>query len=70
METLNPSEIGLDSFEQKREKSRAVLSQCQRERMLTSCYDCDKVFECQTRSDYVNCVYQSMSKGATGGFEF
>jgi len=31
---------------------------------------CDKLFECALRDEYVKAVYESMSKGQGGGFEF
>lgn len=38
---------------------------------LNSCYNCDEIFNCQTRKNYVDAVYNSMSKGKTeGGFDF
>jgi len=31
---------------------------------------CEKLLECEVRDDYIKAVYDSMSKGAGGGFEF
>ena len=64
------AEATLDEFEQQRERARAVLEACQKEHNLTSCLACEKLLECETRQTYVDTVYRSMSKGATGGFEF
>jgi len=35
-----------------------------------SCTPCPKIIGCETRHSYVGAVYNSMSKGDTGGFEF
>ena len=37
---------------------------------LKTCSDCDKFFDCELRKKYVIAVYESMNKGAGGGFEF
>jgi len=47
-----------------------VLKQCQENLHLTSCTKCDQLLECITRKQYVKSVYESMSKGSGGGFEF
>lgn len=51
------------------EKSRELKS-CQEKRGLKSCLGCEKVNACTIRDDYVKAVYESMNKGAGGGFEF
>ncbi|MGH1600234.1 hypothetical protein [Campylobacter majalis] len=62
--------IQKDSFELKLEEDKKTLQQCQESKNLKSCFDCDKLFECETRKRYVDSAYNSMSKGAGGGFEF
>ncbi|EBF5702459.1 hypothetical protein FI433_04765 [Campylobacter coli] len=60
-----------DEFEQDLDKKKEILSSCQSSKGLKSCYNCDKIFNCSTRKDYVDAVYNSMSKGKTeGGFDF
>jgi hypothetical protein len=51
------------------EKTRE-LKACQQERGLKSCLGCEKIDNCTLRDSYVKAVYDSMSKGAGGGFEF
>ncbi len=63
------SEIN-DEFEQKLQKYTQDLQNCQNEHQFNSCLGCEKVLECDTREDYVKAVYDSMSKGQGGGFEF
>jgi hypothetical protein len=47
-----------------------VLLACQKEKNLESCFMCEKVLECEKRKKYVKSVYESMSHGQSGGFEF
>ena len=46
------------------------LKNCQSTQSLSSCNPCHKFFECELRKKYVIAVYESMNKGAGGGFEF
>jgi hypothetical protein len=59
-----------DKFELHLDEMIDKVQTCQRDKALESCSRCEAYFECQLRSDYVNAVYNSMSKGDTGGFEF
>ncbi|EGQ2315702.1 hypothetical protein MOH94_000657 [Campylobacter coli] len=60
-----------DEFEQDMDKKKEILLSCQSSKGLKSCYNCDEIFNCQTRKNYVDVVYNSMSKGKTeGGFDF
>ncbi len=60
-----------DSFELALDEKKALLQECQASKDSNSCLECEKIFECDTRKDYVKAVYESMSKGKTdGGFEF
>lgn len=46
------------------------LQECQKSNTLQTCNPCEKFFDCELRKRYVITVYESMNKGATGGFEF
>lgn len=59
-----------DKFELELEKQKEILLSCQASKNLVSCFNCEQIFECQTRKDYVDAAYNSMSKGDTGGFDF
>ncbi|MGP1485080.1 MAG: hypothetical protein ACTTJC_03150 [Campylobacter sp.] len=59
-----------DSFELELENKKKILQDCQTNKGLKSCFNCDELFECQTRKFYVDAVYNSMSKGSSGGFDF
>ena len=59
-----------DRWEEAREEARIRLQACQKEHALKSCMACDKILGCEIRADYVKKVYESMSKGQGGGFEF
>ena len=52
------------------EEKTIELKACQQERELKSCLSCEKINDCELRDSYVRAVYESMSKGAGGGFEF
>jgi len=59
-----------DIYEQKVDEALQRLQSCQQERHLESCYLCSECIGCDIRSKYVRSVYESMSKGETGGFDF
>jgi hypothetical protein len=59
-----------DKFEVHLDEMILKVELCQNEKELKSCSDCELFFTCELRSDYVKSVYNSMSKGETGGFEF
>lgn len=60
----------LDKFEIFLEEMIEKLQACQNEKGHKSCSTCEHFLSCELRSDYINAVYNSMSKGDTGGFEF
>ncbi|BBG66036.1 hypothetical protein NNO_1333 [Hydrogenimonas sp.] len=60
----------VDRWEAAREEAKERLVACQKERGVSSCLKCEKIIGCETRNDYVKKVYESMSKGEGGGFEF
>ncbi len=64
------SEVELDKFELHLQSMIQKLQSCQKEKNMKSCSSCEHYFSCQLRNDYVKSVYNSMSKGDTGGFEF
>lgn len=46
------------------------LKKCQASHSVSDCFDCDQLLACELRREYVKAVYESMSKGSMGGFEF
>ncbi len=60
----------LDQWEIALEDQTKILKECQEKRGLKSCLGCQEVNKCKLRDDYVRAVYDSMSKGVGGGFEF
>ncbi len=60
----------LDKFELYLNEMILELQKCQEDKAVTSCSNCEHYFSCELRTDYVKSVYNSMSKGETGGFEF
>ena len=59
-----------DKFDLYLDEMLAKLQNCQQEKNMKSCSDCEQFFGCELRQEYVKAVYNSMSKGDTGGFEF
>ncbi len=60
----------MDEWEIALEDKSRELKECQENKNLKSCLGCDKVNDCELRDGYVKAVYESMSKGEGGGFEF
>lgn len=46
------------------------LKECQNSKSYKSCFNCEKFLDCKLRDEYVTAVYESMSKGKSGGFDF
>ncbi len=46
------------------------LKKCQTSKGIKSCLGCKELNNCNLRDEYVKAVYESMSKGEGGGFEF
>lgn len=59
-----------DEFVEKLRKNKEELQACQSEKGLESCMNCKQLIGCELRNTYVRSVYESMSKGETGGFDF
>lgn len=57
-------------FKERLEDALVKLKACQNSIGLDACMPCNKLFECELRKTYVKAVYDSMSKGQSGGFEF
>ncbi len=60
----------IDLYEKRLAEQSEILEDCQKSHRLKSCMQCKEVIGCEIRKAYVNAVYQSMSKGKGGGFEF
>lgn len=60
----------LDKWEEALEVHITILQNCQDEKSLNSCMQCQDILECLTRKEYIRSVYESMNKGSGGGFEF
>ena len=63
-------EISLDEWQIALNGKKKELEACQVKENVQSCLSCPKLHNCETRDAYVHAVYNSMSKGAGGGFEF
>ena len=59
-----------DRFELHLDEMIVKVQSCQKAKELKSCSRCEFYLRCELRTDYVKSVYNSMSKGDTGGFEF
>jgi hypothetical protein len=60
----------VDKYEVQLQQKMQLMQECQSQKGMQSCYNCDDLNVCKTRDDYVKAVYQSMNKGQDGGFEF
>ena len=60
----------LDEWQIALKQKKSELEVCQTEQQVKSCMSCEKLLECEVRDSYIKAVYDSMSKGAGGGFEF
>ncbi|MDR1613944.1 MAG: hypothetical protein LBS26_00025 [Campylobacteraceae bacterium] len=63
-------DIETDEYKLTLKKESEILLMCQKEKNIESCFTCEKIFECEKRKKYVKSVYESMSHGQGGGFEF
>ncbi len=59
-----------DKFQLHLDEMLEKLQTCQVSKGHKSCSLCESYFGCELRDEYVKAVYNSMSKGDTGGFEF
>jgi len=64
------SENIADEWQIALKQKKSELQACQTEHQVKSCMNCEKLIDCEVRDDYVKAVYDSMSKGTGGGFEF
>ena len=64
------SEHVLDEWQLAFAQKKTMLETCQIEHQVRSCMSCEKLLDCEVRDAYIKAVYNSMSKGASGGFEF
>ncbi len=64
------SEQVLDEWQILLAQKKMELEACQKQHHLSSCLKCDQLLDCQIRDTYIKAVYDSMSKGKGGGFEF
>jgi len=60
----------LDEWQLALFQAKESLEKCQHSRQYTSCLGCSALLACEIRDAYVKAVYDSMSKGQGGGFEF
>lgn len=63
-------EIALDKWQLELGVKKRELEVCQLEHRVKSCLSCQELNHCEVRDAYVHAVYNSMNKGAGGGFEF
>lgn len=64
------SEQTLDEWQILLIQKKSDLESCQEKYQVVSCIKCDKLLKCEIRDTYIKAVYDSMSKGKGGGFEF
>lgn len=59
-----------DVYEQALRDRSVSLQECQKAHSLSSCMPCAEFLECPKRKEYVKAVYESLSKGQEGAFDF
>jgi len=59
-----------NEYEERLDEAIQTLKACQQEHNVNSCYVCEHCIGCEVRTKYIRIVYESMSKGETGGFDF
>ncbi|MFY9141368.1 hypothetical protein [Sulfuricurvum sp.] len=59
-----------NEYEAQLDDAKEKLQACQKEHEVESCYVCEQCIGCEIRTKYIRSVYESMSKGETGGFDF
>ena len=59
-----------DKFEIHLDEMITKIQDCQKNKNLGTCSKCEQYLDCELRDNYIKAVYNSMSKGDTGGFEF
>lgn len=64
------SEQILDEWQISLQQNKLALENCQHDKHLKSCISCPQLLACEIRDAYTKSVYDSMSKGVAGGFEF
>ncbi len=64
------STVEIDVFEMRLDDAVKRIQACQGEKQVDSCSKCEHFIGCEERNAYIKAVYDSMSKGETGGFEF
>ncbi len=57
-------------YEGRLDDAKQSLVECQISKALESCLNCSELIGCPIRTQYVRAVYESMSKGEIGGFDF
>jgi len=60
----------VEKYKEKLSQAKKDLEKCQQNLQLKSCLNCKKLLDCEIRKKYIDAVYNSMSKGQSGGFEF
>lgn len=63
-------EVQSGGFEQKHQESLLKLQECQKSLGKQSCFNCEKVLECEIRKEYVKDTYALLNRGQEGGFDF
>ncbi|MDR1285070.1 MAG: hypothetical protein LBJ88_02590 [Campylobacteraceae bacterium] len=63
-------EAKTNEYELNLKQESEILLLCQNEKNIDSCFVCENIYECEKRKRYVKSVYESMSQGQGGGFEF
>ena len=67
---MSEIDYSVDRFERVLNEKITNLQECQKQKSYSSCSQCESFIECSVRAEYVKAVYESMSKGQQGSFDF
>ncbi|MDR1976169.1 MAG: hypothetical protein LBQ18_04190 [Campylobacteraceae bacterium] len=67
---MQNSETKLDIYKEKLKQESQKVLECRQKHEAKSCFECENLIGCESRKAYVQAVYESMSQGQSGGFEF
>lgn len=60
----------LDRFAKTLEDKITLLQECQANKQVQTCSNCESFIGCEVRASYVKAVYENLTKGQQGGFDF
>ena len=60
----------MNNYEEIQQEMLKKVQTCQKDHDLKTCFDCDKLLDCELRDEYVKATYEYLSEGKQGDFDF